>query len=81
MWSRRGLHLDDWLNLIGLTPGLGGTWYTASSPILSKKEAVELGVARWAVEDEAENLKLPLVRSSLEQSRRSKIGLGLIAGE
>jgi hypothetical protein len=69
----------DWVNVIGLGLGLVGTCVAASGLIVTKREAIDLGVGRWAGSNDEENLKLPAVRDRLKQRRNTIVGLTLIA--
>jgi hypothetical protein len=70
--------------LINLTPSILnfiGTIIIAWGLLISKEQALELGVARWCGDTDEENLKLPAVRDRLKQKKYALIGLGfLLAG-
>lgn len=65
--------------MIGLGSGLAGTAIAASGLIVTKRQAIDLGVGRWAGSTDEENLKLPAVQDRLKQRRNTIIGLALIA--
>lgn len=69
-----------YLNIIGLGLGFIGAVYTASNPAITERAAIDIGTTRWAGSTDEENLKLPLVRELLDQSRRARAGLLFIAG-
>ena len=60
------------LTLIGAAFGAHGTY-------LSRHDAIEVGVTRFAGQTEAQNLQLPAVRNLLRQSRFAQWGFILIA--
>lgn len=57
-----------------------GTGLLAKSTIVSKKDAIELGVSRIVGNTNEENLKLPSVQFFLRQSRIAKLGLLIVIG-
>lgn len=57
-----------------------GTGLLAKATIVSKKDAIELGVSRIAGDTDEENLKLPTVKFFLRQSKIAKSGLWLVIG-
>jgi hypothetical protein len=62
-----------WLTITGLILDLVGASILTVNLFLSKDEALNIGVSRWASSNEEENLKLPLVQELLKQSRLAKI--------
>ena len=66
------------LNLLGLFIGFIGSVIITLDLFISKKQAIELGVSRWAGDTEEGNLRLPQVQQLLKQSRHAKLGFGLI---
>lgn len=50
----------------------------AKATIVSKKEAIDLGVSRIVGDTDEENLKLPNVKFFLRQSQFAKIGIILV---
>lgn len=70
--------MHAWLNVVGTILNLVGGWTLASILIMSKKQAINAGVPRWASKDEDVNLKLPMVQLFMEQSRRTVFGMTVI---
>jgi hypothetical protein len=68
-----------WFDLAGQSLGLLGALYTVANPFLTKKEAIEIGAPRFAGDTDEENENLPLVQDIIRQSRKARLGLGLIA--
>ena len=62
-----------WLTITGLILDIVGASIITVNLFLSKDEALNIGVSRWASSNEEENLKLPLVQELLKQSRLAKI--------
>ena len=71
-------------NLIGSITSLViiaiGTGLLAKATIVSKKDAIELGVPRVGGDTNEENLKLPSVQFFLRQSCIAKLGLLIVIG-
>jgi hypothetical protein len=67
-----------WVNVTGLCLATLGTLIAASGLIVSERQAINLGVGRWAGSTDEENLKLPAVKNLLKQRRNTIIGLSLI---
>ncbi len=67
-----------WFTVVGLLLDLGGAIILLRALIVSRSQALELGMPRWAADSEDENLKLPQVRDRLNQSRNAKNGLVLL---
>jgi hypothetical protein len=67
-----------WVNVLGLAFDIAGAAVLSVGLFLSKAEAIELGVSRFAGETDEENLQLTPVKSLLRQSRNAKIGLALL---
>lgn len=67
-----------WFTFIGLIADIAGASYIAVGLFISKQEAIELGVMRWAGETDEENLTVPAVRDRLRQATRVKWGLALL---
>jgi len=65
----------QWLNIIGLISGIVGAGILSYGLIINKKNAIELGVSKWAGSTDEENLKLPQVKDRLNQSKNAIIGL------
>ena len=70
--------MQPWLNVVGIVLNLLGGWILASILILDEEKALKYGVTKWAGNRE-ENLRLPMVRLFLEQSRRTVIGMSVIS--
>jgi hypothetical protein len=68
----------QWLNIIGLFLDILGAIALSYSLIINRKQAIKLGVPKYAGETDEENLKLPFVKELLKQSRNAKIGLILL---
>lgn len=60
--------------IIGLFLATAGSVIVTVGQFLSKKQAINIGVARVAGETDAENEKLPQVQQLLRQSNYAKIG-------
>jgi hypothetical protein len=69
----------QWLNLIGLAISLAGAIWLACGLILSRKQALKIGVSRFAEESDEKNICLPHVRDELRESRFALIGVILLA--
>lgn len=70
--------MNDNLTIIGLVFNVLGSLSLAGGLFISKKEALDLGVSRWAGETEEENLKLPQVKDRLKQRTWGIIGAILL---
>lgn len=66
--------MSNYLNISGLILSFLGSLSLARGLFISKKEALELGVSRWAGETDEENLKLPQVEDRLRQKKWGIIG-------
>lgn len=71
--------MQAWLNVIGIAVGFVGAWILASILILKEDEALELGMARWGHDEREDNLRLPMVRLFLAQSRRTIMGMCVVS--
>lgn len=71
--------MNNYFNLVGLILNVLGSLSLARGLFISKKEALELGISRWAGETDEENLKLPQVRDRLKQKKWGKIGAILLS--
>lgn len=58
----------------GLSLAFIGSIILTVIQFLSKREAIDIGVMRFAGETDAENERLPQVRQLLRQSKYAKIG-------
>lgn len=68
----------EWLMEAGMFLTFVGGWVLASILIMSKKEAIETGVTRFAGDTDEEDFKLPMVQLFWRQSRRTIAGMTLI---
>lgn len=64
-----------WLIIVGLVFDLIGALFLAWGLILTKKQAIELGVSRICGNTDEENLRLPTVVDRLRQSRNAVTGI------
>lgn len=64
----------------GLVSDAVGAWILAAGLIISKENALKLGLSRVVGETEEEQLADPKVQDRLRQSRRAKIGLSFLLG-
>jgi len=64
---------------IGLVLDIIGALVLSYGLVISRRDALELGQARWSGDTDEENLKLPQVRDRLKQSRNAKIGLASLS--
>ena len=71
--------MQPWLNVVGVVLNLLGGWILASILILNEEKALKYGVTKWASSDREQNLRLPMVRLFLEQSRRTVVGMSVIS--
>jgi hypothetical protein len=67
-----------WFNVVGLFFDLVGATVLAWGLLITKKDALKLGVPRYAGDTDEENLKLPAVQDRIKQSLIAKIGLALL---
>jgi rRNA processing protein Gar1 len=65
-----------WCTIIGLCLDIIGALFLAFGLIISKRKAVELGVA-WLADEEnlEENYKTPPVKDRIIQARNARIGI------
>lgn len=64
-----------WLPLVGAAFDLAGAVFIAYGLIISKEEAIKLGVSRVSGDTDKQNLELPQVKDRLKQSRNAKMGV------
>ena len=64
-----------WLNVIGLLLDITGAIFLSYGLIISKKDAIDLGLSRICGESDEDNFKLPAVQDRVKQSRNAKIGV------
>lgn len=69
--------MNNYLNVFGLILTFLGSIAFARGLFISKEEALELGVSKWASDKEEENLKLPQVQDRLKQRKWGVIGATL----
>ena len=67
-----------WLDILGLVIAMTGAIVLACGLIVSRSEAVRIGVSRMAEESDEVNINLPHVCHQLRQSRFALIGLVLL---
>lgn len=67
-----------WLDLVGLTFALAGAVILALGLIISRKQALKIGVSRIAEASDDKNLCLPHVRDERRESRFALIGCVLL---
>jgi len=67
-----------WLDILGLVVAMTGAVVLACGLIVSRKEALQIGVSRMAEDADERNIDLPHVRNMLRQSRLALIGLMLL---
>jgi len=67
------------LNSISISLNFLGSLAFVKTFFIFKKEAIELGVARYAGETDEENIKLPAVQERLAQKKYGIIGSILLA--
>ena len=67
-----------WLDILGLVIAMTGAIVLACGLIVSRSEAVRIGVSRVAEESDEVNINLPHVCHQLRQSRFALIGLVLL---
>ena len=68
-----------WLNVAGVLLNLLGGWILASILILNEDKALDYGTSKWASKEREVNLRLPLVRLLLAQSRRTIVGMSVVS--
>lgn len=68
----------QWLNLLGLILSLAGAISLAWGLILSRRQALQIGVSRFAEDNEEQNIALPQVRNELRESRFALSGAVLL---
>ena len=66
--------INHWLAILGLITNISGTIFLSYGLIITKKDALELGVSRLCGDDE-DNLELPQVKDRLKQSKNATVGL------
>lgn len=71
--------MENYLAVIGITLTFLGALSIARGLFISKKEALKLGLSRWASNSDEENYKLPAVKDRLEQRKYGIIGAILLS--
>lgn len=67
-----------WLDILGLVIAMSGAIVLACALIISRKQALRVGVARVADDNDELNVNLPHVRNKRRESRFAMIGLILL---
>lgn len=67
-----------WLDILGLVIAMSGAIVLACALIISRKQALRVGVARVADDNDELNLKLPHVCRKQRESRYALIGMVLL---
>lgn len=67
-----------WLVILGLVIAISGAIVLACALIISRKQALRVGVARVADDDEELNIKLPHVCNKQRESRFALFGMVLL---
>lgn len=70
--------MSKYINIIGLVLNFLGSLAFARGLFISQKEALVLGVSRFASSNDEENLKLPQVQDRLTQRKWGVIGALLV---
>jgi len=69
----------QWLDLLGLIITLIGAIVFACGLIISRKQALKIGVSRMAEDSDDKNICLPHVRDKIKEARFALIGIVLLA--
>lgn len=67
-----------WLDILGLVIAMSGAIVLACGLIISRTQALTVGVSRVAEDNDEKNACLPHVRNKLRESRFALIGLILL---
>lgn len=67
-----------WLDILGLVIAMSGAVVLACALIISRKQALRVGVARMADDNDELNVNLPHVRQKQRESRFALIGMVLL---
>ena len=67
-----------WLDILGLVIAMSGAIVLACGLIISRKQALSVGVSRLAEDNDEKNINLPHVRNKQRESRFALIGLILL---
>lgn len=68
----------DVISTIGLVMTAAGATIAARAVILTPKDAVHIGVARYSSGNDTDDLKLPSVQNLIKASRAAQLGLWLV---
>ena len=73
--------LADFVTAVGLATTAIGAGIAARAVILSKQQAIEIGVSRLSGDNDEEDLELPMVQNLLSTSKHAQWGLwGIVIG-
>lgn len=67
-----------WLDILGLAIAMAGAIVLACALLISRKQALRVGVARVADDDDELNVNLPHVRRKQRESRFALVGMVLL---
>jgi hypothetical protein len=67
-----------WFDILGLVIAMSGAILLACGLLISRKQAVRVGVARVADDNDESNVNLPLVRQKQRESRFALVGMVLL---
>lgn len=67
-----------WLDILGLVIAMSGAIVLACALVISRKQALSVGVARVADDEDELNVNLPHVRRKQRESRFALIGMVLL---
>lgn len=67
-----------WLDILGLVFAMTGAIVLAAGLIISREQALRVGVSRLSEDTDELNVNLPQVRNKLRESRFALIGLMLL---
>lgn len=67
-----------WLNILGLFIAMAGAIVLACGLIISRKQALRVGVSRLAEDTDELNVHLPHVRNKRRESRFALVGMILL---
>lgn len=67
-----------WLDILGLVITMSGAIVLARGLIISKKQALRVGVSRLAEDNDEKNVNLPHVRNKQRESRFALVGMVLL---
>ena len=67
-----------WLDILGLVITMSGAMVLASGLVISRKQALRVGVSRVAEDSDELNVRLPHVNNKLREARFALIGMILL---